>query len=235
MRPSTCRLVPGETNETGEPNGKDFFSLPLSELYLPVSQDFHWQWGERLGCKPPCQGSSACESGQRPFHSLIFALRVEKETRRRGKSKGKKETRGERGASLNASRQNSLNARESSCRCRFSPFSPLLPPLPFLFFPLHDVCRLFHLANPAVPLHRHPISAPRESTLRTSAAVAPCPRLSPIIPRQRKTKRRRNKYSPGRKQPPGEREGLDSPTFDDVLFFPISNTLFLLPFFSLDL
>lgn len=160
---------------------------------------------------------------------------VSKRKRGEEESRREKRKRGGRGASLNASRQNSLNARESSCRCRFSPFSPLLPPLPFLFFPLHDVCRLFHLANPAVPLHRHPISAPRESTLRTSAAVAPCPRLSPIIPRQRKTKRRRNKYSPGRKQPPGEREGLGSPTFDDVLFFPISNTLFLLPFFSLDL
>lgn len=45
--------------------------------------------------------------------------------------------------------------------------SPPLPsPLPFLFFSLHDVCRrLFHLANPPVPLHCHPISAPRESTL----------------------------------------------------------------------
>lgn len=46
------------------------------------------------------------------------------------------------------------------------PSPPLPSPLPFLFFSLHDVCRrLFHLANPPVPLHCHPISAPRESTL----------------------------------------------------------------------
>lgn len=208
MQPRNKKRVPGETNET---ECKGFFS-PSPFLCLPVSQDFHWQWGEREGWCVPREGSSACESGQRPFHSLIFALRVEKETRRRGKSKGKKETK-RGGPSLNASRQNSLNARESSCRCRFSPFSPLLPspplpsPLPFLFFSLHDVCRrLFHLANPPGPVTLPPHF--RASRIHTSAAVAPCPRLSPIIPRQRKTKRRRNKYSPGRKR--GRRGGKGS-------------------------
>lgn len=164
MQPRNKKRVPGETNET---ECKGFFS-PSPFLCLPVSQDFHWQWGEREGWCVPREGSSACESGQRPFHSLIFALRVEKETRRRGKSKGKKETK-RGGPSLNASRQNSLNARESSCRCRFSPFSPPLPSPP-LFLSCFSPFTMFVVVSSTlptrpVPLHCHPISAPRESTL----------------------------------------------------------------------
>lgn len=164
-----------QVKRTG-PNGKDF-PLPLSELCLPVSQDFHWQWGGRGWGVCPVRGPPRRVNPASGLSTRSFLPCVSKrKRRRREKSKGKKETKGGeggRGPPFNASRQNSLNARESSCRCRFSPFSPLPPlPLPFLFFSLHDVCRLFHLANPAVPLHYHPISAPRESTLRTSAAIA---------------------------------------------------------------
>lgn len=60
---------------------------------------------------------------------------VSKRKRGEEESRREKRKRGGRGASLNASRQNSLNARESSCRCRFSPFSPLLPPSSFPVFP----------------------------------------------------------------------------------------------------
>lgn len=234
MQPRNKKRVPGETNET---ECKGFFS-PSPFLCLPVSQDFHWQWGEREGWCVPREGSSACESGQRPFHSLIFALRVEKETRRRGKSKGKKETK-RGGPSLNASRQNSLNARESSCRCRFSPFSPPLPspPLPSsfpVFLPSRCLSSSLPPCQPAGPVTLPPHF--RASRIHTSAAVAPCPRLSPIIPRQRKTKRRRNKYSPGRKR--GRRGGKGSTlqlSMTYYFFRSPTTTLSPFPFFFLDL
>lgn len=116
------------------------------------------------------------------------------------------------------------------------PSPPLPSPLPFLFFSLHDVCRrLFHLANPPVPLHCHPISAPRESTLP--------PPLPPVhaFPRLFRDKGRQSggeintRRAGNEAGGEGGREGVNSPTFDDVLFFPISNTTLLSPsfFFSL--
>lgn len=163
-----------QVKRTG-PNGKDF-PLPLSCVYqflrIFIGNGEEEGWGVCPVRGPPRRVNPASGLSTRSFLPCVS----KRKRRRRGKSKGKKETKGGeggRGPPFNASRQNSLNARESSCRCRFSPFSPLPSlPLPFLFFSLHDVCRLFHLANPAVPLHYHPISAPRESTLRTSAAIA---------------------------------------------------------------
>ena len=147
MRPSTCRLVPGETNETGEPNGKDFFSLPLSELYLPVSQDFHWQWERGWDVSRPVRGPRRVNPAS-GLSTRSFLPCVSKRKRGEEESRREKRKRGGRGASLNASRQNSLNARESSCRCRFSPFSPLLPPLSSLLFQdLHLCLHCRHLST----------------------------------------------------------------------------------------
>lgn len=153
---------------------------PSPFLCLPVSQDFHWQWGEREreGWCVPREGSSACESGQRPFHSLIFALRVEKETRRRGKSKGKKETK-RGGPSLNASRQNSLNARESSCRCRFSPFSPPLPSPP-LFLSCFSPFTMFVVVSSTLPTRRSRYTATPFPRLENPHFRRRCPLSTPF-------------------------------------------------------
>lgn len=89
------------------------------------------------------------------------------------------------------------------------PFLLLSPPLPSsfpVFLPSRCLSSSLPPCQPAGPVTLPPHF--RASRIHTSAAVAPCPRLSPIIPRQRKTKRRRNKYSPGRKR--GRRGGKGS-------------------------
>lgn len=182
-----------QVKRTG-PNGKDF-PLPLSCVYqflrIFIGNGEEEGWGVCPVRGPPRRVNPASGLSTRSFLPCVS----KRKRRRRGKSKGKKETKGGeggRGPPFNASRQNSLNARESSCRCRFSPFSPL-PPSPSSF-PVFLPSRCLSPLPPCQP--GGPVTLPPH--FRASRIHAPhfrrhCPvHAFPIIQRQRKTKRRRN-------------------------------------------
>lgn len=129
--------------------------------------------------------------------------------------------------------QNSLNARESSCRCRFSlPFLPLSSPSFPVFLPSR--CLLSSPPSSTLPATRSRYSPPphfRASRIHTPHFRRHCPvHAFRIIPRQRRQSGGEINTRPAGNEPPpaGRRR---RPTFqlsiDVLLFFPISLSLSL--------
>lgn len=185
----------------------------------------------------PVRGPRRVNPASGLFHSFIFALRVEKETRRRRrrrerKVEGKKGNEGRRRASLNASRAKfAKRSREQLPLPILSPFSP--PFLSFLscfspFTMLVVVASLFHLACHPVPLLTTTPFPRLENPHSALPPPLPCPRLSDYSA-TKETKRRRNKYSPGRKRATTSREEEEAnfPTFDRpiIIFSDLSLSL----------